>query len=113
MIKTDSIIYLNNSHLGDGEDNLMHYTWGSGQPEASGSPAIVNFGFKPTYGDSNYPGRFTRPNVVVGIQNYPVLDLKYHWANGSIFGQNISFPNSKYKDKSGRNWGAGNIKEIN
>ena len=46
---------------------------------------------------------------MVGIQNYPVLALKYHWANGSIFGQNISFPKSKYKDKSGRNWGAGNI----
>ena len=109
MIKTDSIIYLNNSHMGEGEDDLMHYTWGSGQPEASGSPAIVNFGFKPTYGDSNYQGRFTRPNVVVGIQNYPVLALKYHWANGSIFGQNISYPKKKYQDKSRRNWGAGNI----
>ena len=113
MIKTDSIIYLIGSYMGDGEDELMHYMWGSGQPEASGSPAIVNFGFKPTYGDSNYPGRFTRPNVVVGIQSSPLIEgggyLKRHIANGSIFGQNSSFPNSKYKDKSGRNWGAGNI----
>ena len=78
---------------------------------ASGSPAIVNFGFKPFYSNSSYKGKFTTPNIVVGIQfsSKTKIAQNLHVALGSIFGQNISYPKNYYLDKSGRNWGAGNI----
>ena len=110
MIKTDSFVQKLWSRGSNGSF-VDVYIWGSGQPGASGSPAIVNFGFKPFYSNSLYKGKFTTPNIVVGIQfsSKTKIERNRHVALGSIFGQNSSFPKSKYKDKSGRNWGAGNI----
>ena len=110
MIKTDSFVQKLWSR-GSGNNTVDVYLWGSGQPGASGSPAIVNFGFKPFYSNSSYKGKFTTPNIVVGIQFSSKTNTaqNLHVALGSIFGQNISYPKKKYQDKSGRNWGAGNI----
>ena len=110
MIKTDSFVQKLSSRGSNG--NVVDvYMWGSGQPGASGSPAIVNFGFKPFYSNSSYKGKFTTPNIVVGIQfsSKTKIAQNLHVALGSIFGQNISYPKNYYLDKSGRNWGAGNI----
>ena len=110
MIKTDSFVQKLWSRGSNG--NVVDvYMWGSGQPGASGSPAIVNFGFKPFYSNSSYKGKFTTPNIVVGIQfsSKTKIAQNLHVALGSIFGQNISYPKNYYLDKSGRNWGAGNI----
>ena len=107
MIKTDSVAV---SSVIEEENDLKFYLWGSGQPQASGSPVIVNFGFKPFYSNPSYEGEYSTPNVITGIQ-FEIENIfrKNQSGLASVFGQNISFPKSKYKDKSGRDWGAGNI----
>ena len=111
MIRTDSFSFVNTETSTSGVGSAFEqYYWGSSQSGgSSGSPVIINQGFKPNYAASQNPGKYTTENVVVSNISWGFIDSKIHVQGGSPFGQNTSYPNAKYKDNKGKNWGAGNI----
>ena len=112
MIRTDSLTFINieTSTSGVGR-RFGQYYWGSGQSGgSSGSPLIINFGFKPNY-DIRFknPGKYSKENVVIGNISWGYGDHRIHVQGASPFAQNSTYRGKKHKDKAGRNWGAGNI----
>ncbi len=88
--------------------------WGSMQsPGASGGPAIVNFGMNPKVKFQATYGSAKAHNILVGTLSFGYDDgnnwFSPHVLGASIFGKTPNFPKSKYKDSTGKNWGAGNI----
>ena len=111
MIRTDSLAFVNNESATIGSGNTFdQYYWGSGQSGgSSGSAVIINQGYKANYSNSKNPGIYTTENVVVSNISWGYGNSRIHVQGGSPFGQNTSYPKSKYKDRNNRNWGAGNI----
>ena len=116
MIRTDSLSFLDtesDSVLG----TFDQYYWGSSQTGgSSGSPVIINFGYKPNYNTTyRNPGNYVTENVVVSnvswgyCSNAQCLNNTIHVQGGSPFGQNDEYPKRAYRDSAGDNWGAGNI----
>lgn len=113
MIRTDSLAFVNieKSKSGFGR-KFEQYIWGSSKYTggSNGSPVIINLGYQPNYDTlSISAGKYKTPNVVIGNLGWGYTNTSRHVLGGSPFGQNASYPDAKYKDKSGRNWGAGNI----
>ena len=112
MIRTDSLTFINTEKSTSGVGkNFEQYYWGSGQSGgSSGSPLIINFGFKPNY-DIRFknPGKYSKENVVIGNISWGYGDHRIHVQGASPFAQNSTYRGKKHKDKAGRNWGAGNI----
>lgn len=111
MIRTDSLSFVNNETADTGSGSTFEqYYWGSGQSGgSSGSAVIINQGYKPNYAASKNPGKYSTENVVVSNISWGYNNSKIHVQGGSPFGVNTSYRNNKYKDRAGRNWGAGNI----
>ena len=113
MIRTDSLAFVNieKSNSGFGK-KFEQYIWGSGKYTggSNGSPVIINLGYQPNYDTQSISaGKYTTPNVVVGILGWAYTNFARQVQGGSPFGQNASYPDAKYKDNLQRNWGAGNI----
>ena len=110
MIRTDSLTFINNETADTGSGSTFEqYYWGSGQSGgSSGSAVIINQGYKPNYAPSKNPGQYTTENVVVSNVSWGYSSTR-HVQGGSPFGVNTSYRKNKYKDRAGRNWGAGNI----
>ncbi len=112
MIRTDSLTFINIEKSTSGVGSRFEqYYWGSGQSGgSSGSPIIINFGFKPNY-DTRYknPGKYSKANVVVGNISWGYGDDRIHVQGASPFARNSTYKGKKHKDTAGRNWGAGNI----
>ena len=108
MIRTDSLTFINTEKSTSGVGTrFQQYYWGSGQSGgSSGSPIIINFGFKPNY-DTRYknPGKYSRENVVVGNISWSYGDHRIHVQGASPFARNSTFKSRQYKDRAGRNWG--------
>ena len=112
MIRTDSLTFINTETSSSGVGKRFEqYYWGSSQTGgSSGSPLIINFGFKPNYDTrSKNPGKYSKENVVVGNISWGYGDHRIHVQGASPFARNSTYESKKYKDKAGRNWGAGNI----
>ena len=112
MIRTDSLTFINTEKSSSGVGKRFEqYYWGSGQSGgSSGSPLIINFGFKPNY-DTRYknPGKYSNENVVVGNISWSYGDHRIHVQGASPFARNSTYEGKKHKDKAGKDWGAGNI----
>jgi len=112
MIRTDSLTFINSERSTSGVGKRFEqYYWGSGQSGgSSGSPLIINFGFKPNY-DTRFknPGKYSKENVVIGNISWGYGDDRIHVQGASPFARNSTYKGRKHKDKAGRNWGAGNI----
>ena len=113
MIRTDSLSFINDetAKIGMIGSNFEQYYWGSGQSGgSSGSAVIINQGYKPNYNTSSKnPGIYSTENVVVSNISWGYTNSAIHVQGGSPFGQNTFYTKAKYKDRNGRNWGAGNI----
>ena len=104
MVRTDSLA----------KQQTRTNEWGSMQsPGASGGPAIVNFGRAPFVTSRAHVGSKTSANILVGTLSYGYTDsssvFKPHLLGASIFGKNANFRLGRYRDRAGKNWGAGNI----
>jgi len=113
MIRTDSLAFINieKSKSGFGR-KFEQYIWGSGKSTggSDGSPVIINLGYQPNYDTLSIgAGKYRTANVVVGNLGWAYTNISRHVQGGSPFVQNASYPDAKYKDNLGRNWGAGNI----
>ena len=103
MVKTDSMAQWAT------QNDVYNLIWGSPQTGgSSGGPNLVNFGTSPVWGSGSSPGSYGKNamNQVVGVTSY---GNSAKLIGSSRFGQNKEFQGDSYKDKSGKNWGPGNI----
>ena len=105
MLRTDSMaVYYQPKR------NVKNFVWGSQQTGgSSGGPELTNFGRGPNHSSSAYRGYRRFRNILVGVTSWGYTNPQYQVQGASWFGQNKEFPSRSYKDKAGKNWGAGNI----